>query len=361
MTSSRQHSRLNTYDLELGATEAVQKHFSRNIVASKTVSQRKLDFEHARPRILRECMAEATGVFFYVFPGIAAIAGFTLNATSEIGVTAFGSIFQIGCAFAIGIAFAIITCASTSGGHFNPAITICFATWQGFPWRKVPHYIISQIFGAFIAGLLLMGMYWPQIQKFKVATLAQGKPLVANGGPASILCTFPNPDQTNLGYLFLIEFFVDSYIGIVIWACIDPANPFVSPAGAPFAIGLAYGVMVWGFADVSISTNMARDLGTRVVAAIFFGREAFAYMNYSWIAILVNIPATLFATGYYEFLMRDSFSTIGKGHAVHEEGDKGLLKHMSDTGMVEAETANSSSEDTTTQAEEPGLGKRRVP
>lgn len=89
--------------------------------------------------------------------------------------------------------------------------------------------------------------------------------------------------------------------------------------------------MVWGFADISISTNMARDLGTRIVAAIFFGREAFAYMNYSWIAILVNVPATLFATGYYEFLMRDSLSQIGKGHAVHEEGEEGLLRHISNT------------------------------
>ena len=58
--------RLQTHDLELGATEAVQKHMSRHVVAAKPVSQRKLDFEHRRPRILRECMAEATGVFFYV-------------------------------------------------------------------------------------------------------------------------------------------------------------------------------------------------------------------------------------------------------------------------------------------------------
>jgi len=33
---------------------------------------------------------------------------------------------------AIGIAFAIITCGPTSGGHFNPAITLCFAIWQGY-------------------------------------------------------------------------------------------------------------------------------------------------------------------------------------------------------------------------------------
>ena len=127
---------------------------------------------------------------------------------------------------------------------------------------------------------------------------------------------------------------MDSYIGVVIWACLDPANPFVGPTGAPFAIGLAYATMVWGFADITISTNLARDLGTRIVAAIFFGGEAFSYVNYSWIAILVNVPATLFATGYYEFLMRDSLSQIGKGHAVHEDGDEGLKRHISNTVSV---------------------------
>lgn len=64
-----------------------------------------------------------------VFPGIASVASMYLNATSPLGVTAFGSIFQIGWGFALGIAFAIVTCAPTSGGHFNPAITICFAIW----------------------------------------------------------------------------------------------------------------------------------------------------------------------------------------------------------------------------------------
>lgn len=70
-------------------------------------------------------MAEATGVFFYVFPGIAAVTAFTLSTTNglgeELGVSTFGGILQIGIAFGFGIAFAIITCASTSGGHFNPA------------------------------------------------------------------------------------------------------------------------------------------------------------------------------------------------------------------------------------------------
>lgn len=179
-----------------------------------------------------------------------------------------------------------------------------------------------------------MGMYWPEIQAMKAAFIAEGKPLVANGAPASILCSFPNPDQTNLGYVVLTEFMVDAFIAIVIWACIDPANPFVSPAGAPFAIGLAYGAMVWGFADITISTNLARDLGTRIVAAIFFGKEAFNYMGYTPIAVLVNIPATMFATAYYELLLRDSLTGIEKGHAVHEDGEEALERHITRTTSV---------------------------
>ena len=55
-------------DVELGVTDALQKHFSRHVVQRRPVSQRKLDFEHRRPRLLREMMAEATGVFFYGTP-----------------------------------------------------------------------------------------------------------------------------------------------------------------------------------------------------------------------------------------------------------------------------------------------------
>lgn len=343
-------ARLHTGDMELGATEAVQKHFQRHVVAPKPVSQRKLDFEHSRPRWLRECMAEATGVFFYVYPGIAATASTFLNqiqVTQASGAPttpnpAFGSIFQIGWAFALGIAFAIITCAPTSGGHFNPAITICFATWQGFPWRKVPYYIASQIFGSFVAGLLMYGQYHQQISAYAAANDAAGVGNVFNGGAASIFCAMPSAPpvyhlQQSLGYLFFIEFFVDSYIGIIIWACLDPANPFVAPQSAPFCIGLAYAVMVWGFADITISTNLARDLGTRAVAAIFFGGDVFSYLNYSWISILVNVPATLFATGYYEFLMRDSLQKISGGHAVHEGGEEGLALHLTKTNITQRE------------------------
>jgi hypothetical protein len=69
-------SRLHTHDMEIGVTDAVQRHATRHVVPPKPITQRRLDFEHARPRFLREMAAEATGVFFYVYPGIASTASY---------------------------------------------------------------------------------------------------------------------------------------------------------------------------------------------------------------------------------------------------------------------------------------------
>jgi len=124
----------------------------------------------------------------------------------------FGSLFQIGWAYAIGIAFAIITCGATSGGHFNPAVTICLAIWQGFPWKKVPYYIFAQVFGSFLAGLVLVGQYHPQMTALATTLKEHGLSPNMLGGPGSILCSFPGPTQTSYGYLFFIEFFVCSFI-----------------------------------------------------------------------------------------------------------------------------------------------------
>lgn len=57
----------------------------------------------------------------------------------------------------------------------------------------------------------MVGMYWQQLSAYADATIAAGDGTVFNGGPASTLCSFPGATQS-LGHLFLIEFFVDSYI-----------------------------------------------------------------------------------------------------------------------------------------------------
>lgn len=60
----------------------------------------------------------------------------------------------------------------------------------------------------------MMGMYHQQLSEFETSLREAGHvgSMVFNGGPASVLCSIPNGNQTNLGYLFFIEFFVDAYI-----------------------------------------------------------------------------------------------------------------------------------------------------
>ena len=303
------------------------------------VTQRRLTLETTRPRLLRQCLAEMTGVFFFVFTGLASVAAYMLHKEGDLPVTAFGSHFQTGCAFGLGVAFAVIICAPTSGGHFNPAVTVAMACWQGFPWWKVPLYILSQVAGAFMGGLLVMGAFWPQIREMSARFAEAGEPLVAHGAPASILCAFPSEGESNLGYVFLMEFVVDVFIGIVIWATLDPANPFIKPGAIPFVLGAAYASMIWAFGGFALSTNLARDLGTRIVAAMFFGGKAFTYKGYAPIAMFVNIPATLLATAFYEVVLRDSLAIIGKGETTLAEGDVALYRHLAKMGLVDEEKA----------------------
>lgn len=74
--------------------------------------------------------------------------------------------------------------------------------------------------------------------------------------------------------------------------------------------------------------------------AIFFGKEAFTFDNgYAWLSVIVNVPATLFAVTYYEFLFRDSLQNIQGGHAEHAEGEDGLVRHLTKVGSYDQDQA----------------------
>jgi glycerol uptake facilitator-like aquaporin len=47
----------------------------------------------------------------------------------------------------------IFTFAPISGAHFNPAVSLATALEGGFPWRRVPGYIVAQVTGA-ITGVV---------------------------------------------------------------------------------------------------------------------------------------------------------------------------------------------------------------
>lgn len=306
----RQHG-----ELEIGVTQAVghiQQKESLHVVDIAPVPNFIKTWERKRPTWLMEMIAESWGVFCYTYAGVGATAALVITTAAQ--EENLGGLLNVAIAYGFGIAFAIITAASTSGGHFNPCVTIAFCLFRGFPLRKVPRYIFAQCLGAFIAGICVWGQYHRELGLITNALKAAGKEaqIFSSSGPAGVIAIFPAAGAS-MGRVFLNEFIVDFFLGIVIWACLDPANPFVSASSVPFAIGMAYTAMIIGFVPGTIATNAARDFGARCAAAAIWGKGAFP-SPYSAISALTNIPATLCAVAFYEFFLSDS-SRVVVSHA----------------------------------------------
>ena len=53
----------------------------------------------------------------------------------------------------------ILFMGAVSGAHLNPGVSIAFALRRDFPWRRVPGYILAQLFGAVLAALFLYAVF----------------------------------------------------------------------------------------------------------------------------------------------------------------------------------------------------------
>jgi len=268
---------------------------------------------HGKIHWFAESFAEAMGVFFYVYAGVGSQAGWVIgNLIKEAGIS---SVLQIGFAYAMGIFFAITICSATSGGHFNPCITIVQILFKGFPPLKGLRYIISQILGGYLACLLIYLQYRTLITEIE-ATLG---PVALAGiqftpsGPAGIFALYVS-SGSNLGHVFVNEFVCDVLLALVIFGSIDPSNVLIPPSLAPVVISMAYAVMIWGYSSVGLSANAARDLGGRFAAMTIWGKGAVGTPGYAAIAALTNIPATILGFMIYELMFVDSDRVVSQVH-----------------------------------------------
>ncbi|KAJ6529688.1 aquaporin-like protein [Mycena capillaripes] len=270
---------------------------------------------HTSIHWLVECFAEALGVFLYTYAGVGSQALYVLG--NILNVPGASSILQIGLAYACGILLAITVCSATSGGHFNPAITITQLVFHRFPPLKGLRYIIAQLLGGYIACLLVYVQYKTLIIDAEL-TLAAAAPGVFEAtfytpnGPGGIFA-LSLPAGSNLGRAWVNEFVVDFILGTVIFACLDPTNTLIPPAVGPMIISLAYAVAIWSFSANGLAANAARDLGGRFTALTVWGMPA-AGGSYAAIAALTNIPATLLAHVVYELMLTDSDRVVPAAH-----------------------------------------------
>lgn len=266
------------------------------------------NWEHRRPQWLHECAGEFFGVFFYCYAGLGATGAMILGNTTEQPF--LGNLFSVGFAYAMGITFAITVCAMSSGGHFNPAVTVAFAIWRGFPLRKVPQYIFAQLLGAFVATLVVYGQYRPYILELEALLIATGKEAVifSANGPAGIFSIYANPGIP-LRWTFMNEFFADFFLGLIIWGVLDPSNIFVSSTTGPILVAMGYATVIWGYVPGTVATNPARDLGCRLATIAIWGTKAWGG-HYPAISALTSFPATLFAATVYELFLSDSSRVV---------------------------------------------------
>ena len=102
----------------------------------------------------RAALAEAVGTFALVFAGCGAL----MVSERFPGTVAPGAVAAV---FGLVVAAMIYAVGHISGAHFNPAVTLGFASVGRFPKRDVPLYWAAQFLGAIAAIAALAGLLPP--------------------------------------------------------------------------------------------------------------------------------------------------------------------------------------------------------
>ncbi|KAI8371290.1 aquaporin-like protein [Choanephora cucurbitarum] len=218
----------------------------------------------------REFLAEFIGTFILVL----LICGISAEETLGIGVNRSWLTSSFGSGLAILIA--ICVAGHVSGGHLNPAVTLTFWAFSGFPARKVPVYMAAQYLGAFTGAALLYAMIEPAISQFDHGD----RQILGKLGTAGIFGTYP-PLYVGIGSAIASEVVGTALLLLVIMVSGHPNNlPFRTVQGVMIAAGVVAISLGLGYTS-GFSINPARDLGPRLFTAIAgWGYEVFTIHHY---------------------------------------------------------------------------------
>jgi MIP family channel proteins len=243
---------------------------------------------------LREAAAEFLGTFLILVFGTASVAQKVLSGGD------LGSALSIHLSWGLGVTMGIYASAGVSGAHLNPAVTLAFAAFRGFPWRKVPAYVVAQTLGAFAGAAVTLVTYREAFTAFDGGV----RQVAGDKATAGIFATYPQP------FLSLPGGFVDQVVGtalllLVIFAFGDRRN--AGPAtGGPVLVGalvVAIG-MTFGF-NAGYAINPARDLGPRLLTALAgWGNEVFrAGSGWWWVPLVAPCVGALLGGFLYDALV----------------------------------------------------------
>jgi glycerol uptake facilitator protein len=242
-----------------------------------------------------ELLAEFLGTMILILFGVGVVAQVVTTPTGGLG-----DHDSIAWAWGIGVILGVYVAAGISGGHINPAVTIAFAAFGGFPWRKVLPYALAQTAGAFVAAIIVRFVYADLIYKVDPDHTIKTQ---------GIYSTLPGNGVDGVG---IPTAFFDQIVGtailvFVVFALITAANNPPLANMAPVVIGLlVVGIgMAWG-ANAGYAINPARDFGPRLASLVTGYETAMLDQNgvpYFWLPIVAPIIGGLLGGALWKYTL----------------------------------------------------------
>jgi glycerol uptake facilitator protein len=238
---------------------------------------------------------ELLGTFLLVFFGCGAVA-------TSVSVGAPVGLFQVAIVWGLGLTVAIYLTGGLSGAHLNPAITLAFAAYTDFPFRRVPLYFLAQFLGAFLAAATVYGLFGGCIDSFeKEKGIQRGAPgseasamifgeYYPNPGGAAL--TFEKREQVTTSRAFFAEFLGTAMLALIIFGFTSKENRSGPNGQTPLAIGIALTTLICIFAHLTMAGfNPARDLAPRLFSSLAgWGSLPFSVNGIGWLTVYIVAP-----------------------------------------------------------------------
>lgn len=240
-------------------------------------------------------LAEFIGTLLLVLLGDGVVANVVLQKSK--GFNSGWMVITTGWALAVFVA--VFCVGGISGAHINPAISVGLALTGSFSWALVPGYILAQMAGAFVGGILVWLAYYPHWAVTPEADLKR-----------AVFCTAPA--IRSLPANFTCEV-IGTFVLMFGVLCLKSAFE-TQPSGASYPIDLGslgalpVALLVWGIGlslggPTGYAINPARDLGPRVAHALLpIPGKSDSDWGYAWIPVFAPVGGAALAAGLYVLL-----------------------------------------------------------
>lgn len=236
----------------------------------------------------KELLGESLGTFILVFFGCGSVAVAVL-------FNAFSSLLEVALIWGLGVAIAIYTTRNICPAHLNPAVSLAMCISKKLVWNKLAFYILAQVLGAFLAGLLLFFIFENSIENFEEVHD------IVRGSDQSIKSAmmfgeyFPNPSfekfmVVSAALACFMEGLGTFLLVLVILRVTEKPEQINNIT--PLVIGLTVTIIICIVAPFTqAGLNPARDFGPRIVAYLAgWGNAAFPKIDYSFFTVYILSP-----------------------------------------------------------------------